>query len=164
MRRCFFALAALLLISETAMAQEILAKIAPPADATPMGKYTARGVQIYNCVIKDGAKVWVFNGPDAMLLDANGNLAGKHYAGPTWEAPDGSKIVGKVMVSAPAPKADAIPWLLLSVEGSGNGVLSKARFVQRVNTEGGVGPTGACDDPVGMEARSDYKAEYIVYK
>jgi hypothetical protein len=33
----------------------------------------------------------------------------KHYAGPTWEAADGSKIVGKALANEPAPKAGAIP-------------------------------------------------------
>jgi hypothetical protein len=160
MRKSLFALAALLLISETAMTQEILNQLAPPAGATPIGKYKARGVQIYDC-IKGGQ--WTFRAPEAMLLDANGNLFGKHYAGPTWEAADGSKIVGKVMVSVPAPTAKAIPWLLLSVQPSGGGALANARFVQRINTEGGIGPTGICEDP-GMEARSDYSADYIIYR
>ena len=87
----------------------------------------------------------------------------KHYAGPTWEAPDGSKVVGKVLVNELAPKAGAIPWLLLSTESSGSGVLAGVRFVQRVNTSGGLGPTGAFPT-TGTERRVDYTADYIFYK
>jgi hypothetical protein len=42
-------------------------------------------------------------------------------------------------------------------------VLAGVRFVQRVNTAGGVGPTGACPT-VGLEQRVDYTADYIFYK
>jgi hypothetical protein len=99
----------------------------------------------------------------ASTIDAQGRLFAKHYAGPTWEAPDGSKIVGKVSANEPAPKADAIPWLLLSAESSGSGVLAGALFVQRINTSGGVGLTGACPT-AGTERRVDYTADYIFYK
>jgi len=102
-------------------------------------------------------------GPEAELIDAQGKPFAKHYAGPTWEAPDGSKIVGKILASEPAPQTGAIPWLLLSAESSGSGVLGGARFVQRVNTFGGVGPTGACPT-AGTEWRVDYTADYIFYK
>jgi len=101
--------------------------------------------------------------PAKLAPPQEGLLVGKHYAGPTWEAPDGSKIVGKVLANEPAPKAGAIPWLLLSTESSGSGVLAGARFVQRVNTSGGVGPTGACPT-AGTERRVDYTADYIFYK
>jgi hypothetical protein len=72
-------------------------------------------------------------------------------------------IVGKVLANEPAPKADAIPWLLLSAESSGSGVLVGARFVQRINTYGGVGPTGACPT-AGTERRIEYTADYVFYK
>ena len=100
-----------------------------------------------------GANEWGFKAPEAELIDAQGRLFAKHYAGPTWEAPDGSKIVGKILANEPAPKADAIPWLLLSAESSGSGVLAGARFVQRIDTSGGVGPTGACPT-AGTERRA----------
>jgi hypothetical protein len=145
------------------MAQDIPAKLAPPAGAKLVGKYAAKGVQIYNCVAKGVANEWAFKAPEAVLTDAHGKAFAKHYGGPTWETADGSKIVGKVMANAPAPKAGAIPWLLLSVESSGIGVLAGARFVQRVNTVGGVGPTGACPT-AGAEQRVDYTADYIIYK
>jgi hypothetical protein len=152
-----------LLLAGSSMAQEVPAKLMPPAGTMPLGAYAAKGVQIYVCTAQGAANEWVFRAPEAQLVDAKGSIFAKHYAGPTWEAPDGSKIVGKVMATAPAPTGGAIPWLLLSAEASGNGVLAGARFVQRIKTAGGVGPIGACPNP-GAEQRVPYEAEYVIYK
>jgi hypothetical protein len=161
--RSLFTLAALAFFVVSATAQDIPAKLTPPQERSLVGKYAAKGVQIYVCRIKGAANEWDFEAPEAELTDAKGRPFAKHYAGPTWEAPDGSKIVGKVLANQPAPKAGAIPWLLLSTESSGSGVLAGARFVQRLNTSGGIGPTGTCPT-AGTEQRVDYTADYIVYK
>ena len=152
-----------LLLAVPAIAREIPATLAPPQQGALIGKYAAKGVQIYVCIIKGSVTEWSFKAPEAELVDAQGRPFARHYAGPTWEAPDGSKIVGTVLASEPAPKAGAIPWLLLSTESSASGVLAGVHFVQRVNTSGGVGPTGACP-MVGTERRVDYAAAYIFYK
>ncbi|HEX6722205.1 MAG TPA: DUF3455 domain-containing protein, partial [Burkholderiaceae bacterium] len=84
-------------------------------------RVAARGEQIYECRALPNATgaSWAFVAPDAELLDARGAVAGKHYAGPHWEAADGSKIVGAVKARADAPQASAIPWLLLSAKSVG---------------------------------------------
>jgi hypothetical protein len=161
--RSLFTLAALSLFAISAVAQDIPAKLMPPQEGPLVGKYAAKGVQIYVCTVKGGGREWAFKAPEAELIDAQGRPFAKHYAGPTWEAPDGSKIVGKILASEPTPKTGGIPWLLLSAESSGSGVLAGAHFVQRVNTAGGVGPTGACPT-AGTERRVDYTADYIFYK
>jgi hypothetical protein len=159
--RLLFTVAALGSFAVNALAQGIPDKLVPPQKGALIGKYAAKGVQIYVCNVKGGANEWGFKAPEAELADAHGQL--KHYAGPTWEAPDGSKVVGKVLASEPAPKADSIPWLLLSAESSGSGRLAGTRFVQRINTSGGAGPTGACPT-AGTERRVDYTADYVFYK
>jgi hypothetical protein len=160
--RSLFAFAALSLFST--IAQSIPAKLAPPHEGPLIGKYAAKGVQIYVCSPKEGASEWGFKAPEAELIDVQGRPFAQHYAGPTWEAPDGSKVVGKVLASEPAPKPGAIPWLLLSAESSGSaGVLAEAHFVQRINTSGGIGPTGACL-MAGTERRVAYTADYVFYK
>jgi hypothetical protein len=156
-------IAALSLFVAPGIAQDVPAKLAPPQEEPLVGKYAAKGVQIYVCADKGGASEWSFKAPEAELVDPQGRPFAKHYAGPTWEAADGSKVTGKVLASEPAPKAGAIPWLLLSAEPSGSGVLAGARFVQRVNTSGGAGPTGPCPTP-GTERRVAYTADYIFYK
>ena len=161
--RSLFTFAALGLSTVFALAQDIPAKLVPPQEPPLVGKYAAKGVQIYVCSIKEGANEWRFKAPEAELTDAQGKPFAKHYTGPTWEAPDGSKIVGEVVGSEPAPKAGAIPWLLLSTKSSGSGVLAGTRFAQRVNTSGGAAPLGACP-AAGTERRVDYMADYIFYK
>jgi hypothetical protein len=161
--RSLFTFSVVSLFAASAIAQDMPAKLLPPQEGPLVGKYAAKGVQIYVCTVKGSEGQWAFKAPEAELIDAQGRPFAKHYAGPTWEAPDGSKIVGKILASEPAPKTGAIPWLLLSVESSGPGVLAGAHFVQRVNTSGGVSPTGAC--PMnGTEQRVDYTADYIFYR
>jgi hypothetical protein len=161
--RSLFIFAAVALFGVSASAQDSPAKLALPQGASLLGKYAAKGVQIYVCRVKGTARQWDFKAPEAELVDAQGRAFARHYAGPTWEAPDGSKAVGKVLASEPAPNPSAIPWLLLSAQSSASGVFAGVRFVQRVNTSGGVGPTGACPK-AGTEQRVAYMADYLFYK
>jgi hypothetical protein len=117
----------------------------------------AKGVQIYEC--REGR--WLFVAPEAELFDQRGNLIGKHYAGPHWEATgDGSKVVGKLKSRADAPVAGAIPWLLLSTKSvGGQGYFADVTSIQRVATHGGVAPAGDCAK-TGMQARVPYTADY----
>lgn len=156
--------AALALFTVSAVAQDIPAKLAPPQGSTLVGRYAAKGVQIYVCKASGAGTEWGFKAPEAELVDAQGKSFAKHYAGPTWEASDGTKIVGKALASEPSPKAGAVPWLLLSAQSApSSGAFAGVRFVQRVNTSGGAGPTGACST-VGTERHVDYTADYIFYK
>ena len=163
LNRLLFTFAALALSTVSAIAQDTRAELAPPQERPLLGKYAAKGVQIYVCSLEGVANKWEFKALEAELTDAQGRLFARHYGSPTWEARDGSKIVGKVLANEPAPKAGAIPWLLLSTYSSGSGVLAGVRFAQRVNTSGGVGPTGACPT-AGTERRVEYMADYIFYK
>jgi hypothetical protein len=155
--------APLVLSAVSAVARDVPAKLALPQGAALVGEYAAKGVQIYVCRVKGAATEWSFKAPEAELVNAQGRPFARHYAGPTWEARDGSKIVGTALAAEPPPKEGAIPWLLLSTKSSASGVLAGVRFVQRVNTSGGVGPTGACPT-AGTEQRVDYMADYIFYK
>jgi hypothetical protein len=161
--RSLFTFAALSLSGVSALAQDIPAKLVPPQPGHLVGEYAAKGVQIYVCTVKGSAREWDFKAPEAELIDPEGRPFAKHYAGPTWEARDGSKVVGKILASEPAPKTGAIPWLLLSADSSGSGILAGTRFVQRLGTSGGVGPAGACP-MAGTERRVEYTADYIFYK
>jgi Protein of unknown function (DUF3455) len=131
-------------------------------------KALGKGVQIYTCKAKsdDPSKFdWTFKAPEADLFNHKGEKIGKHYGGPTWEANDGSKVVGEVKARANAPDASAIPWLLLSAQShEGSGKFSTVTYLQRVNTVGGKAPTQGCDSShVGTEARVDYTADYYFY-
>ena len=119
----------------------------------------AKGDQIYEC--RDGK--WAFVAPEAELFDRSGKRIGKHYAGPHWEAADGSKVVATVKARADAPEANAIPWLLLGAKSVGaEGAFSRVTSIQRVATVGGIAPAGACY-PSGQQARVPYTADYYFF-
>jgi hypothetical protein len=128
----------------------------------------AKGVQIYECRARRdqaGAYDWAFVAPEADLFDARGNRTGRHYAGPHWEATDGSKILGTVKERADAPVPDAIPWLLLTAKSVGpEGSFSRVTSIQRVNTVGGVAAkTGCSQATAGTPARITYTADYYFF-
>jgi hypothetical protein len=132
----------------------------PAANQSLKRIIAAKGVQIYEC--REGR--WLFVAPEADLFDQQGNLIGKHYAGPHWESTgDGSKVVGKLTSRADAPVAGAIPWLLLSTKSvGGQGYFSDVSSIQRVATHGGVAPAGDCAK-TGAQARVEYTADYYFY-
>ena len=129
----------------------------------------AVGVQIYQCKARaDDPSLfdWSLKAPEATLFDAGDKPIGKHYAGPTWESTDGSKVVGQLKAKDPGPDADAIPWLLLDAKSvSGEGVFAKTTAIQRLDTSGGLAPVHGCtQDRAGLEARVDYTARYVFYR
>lgn len=131
-------------------------------------KGSAKGVQIYQCKAKtDNTNQfeWTLKAPEADLLDDQGKKMIKHYGGPTWEALDGSKVIGTVKAKADAPTTSAIPWLLLQAKSNqGNGSLSKVTYIQRVETVGGKAPSQVCNQTrANTEARVDYAADYFFY-
>ena len=141
-------------------------KLNPTAAETMTMIVPAKGVQIYECRAgKTGAYEWAFVGPEAELFDTTGKSIGRHYAGPHWEAADGSKVLAKLVERADAPKAGDIPWLLLGARSVGrDGAFSKVTSIQRVNTAGGVAPKAGCSEGnAGTPARVPYTADYYFF-
>lgn len=146
-------------------AQEIPKEIQPPSGEQKLLQVHATGVQIYTCQSSGGQFAWVSKAPEAQLTDAAGKSFGKHFAGPSWQANDGSKVTGKPVTSVVSPDAESIPWLLLAAKDhSGNGALSRVTSIQRINTRGGKAPAAGCDaDHVGQDQRSEYSADYVFF-
>jgi hypothetical protein len=135
-----------------------------PADARrTVTTLHASGVQIYQCRRgPDGTLSWMFKAPEADLLDDAGRVVVKHYAGPSWEAPDGSKVTGKVLAQAANTNAPgSIALLLLQATNAGGpGMLGSVRYVQRLNTQGGVALPAPCAQEA-QESRIPYRADYV---
>jgi len=144
--------------------QHVPQQLQPPADENLLLEAHAKADQIYVCKGDGGPFNWALKAPDAQLFDKEGALFGKHFAGPSWEAKDGSRVTGKAVANA-SVDADSIPWLLVSIVGhEGSGVLSKATSIQRLNTKGGKAPSSGCDGAhVGQEVRVPYAADYLFY-
>jgi len=163
-----------LLVAACASRQPPTPHVQVPANLKPVANESlamvvpAKGVQIYECRARTdqaGGYAWTFVAPEADLFDARGNRAGRHYAGPHWEAIDGSKILGTVKERSDAPAAGAIPWLLLAAKSVGpDGSFSKVTSIQRINTVGGVAPTAGCSQATaGTSARINYTADYYFF-
>jgi hypothetical protein len=139
--------------------------LAVPAGNRVAFHYDAVGVQIYACSTTATGYGWVFQAPEATLYAKHGRVAGKHYAGPTWESIDGSTVVGSKVAGFTADPT-AIPELLLkAVSHTGDGRMTDVTYVQRLDTVGGLAPTTGCDatTPAGTTARVDYTATYYFY-
>ncbi len=142
------------------------ANLSVPSSAKLVLTTFARGVQIYKCQqAADGKFAWAFVAPRADLFDRDGGkIVGKHYAGPHWELPDGSKVSGTVSQRSDAPKPASIPWLLLATKSQGAGLLAGVTYIQRVNTVEGIAPTTPCSaENLGREAQVPYTADYYYF-
>jgi hypothetical protein len=158
-------LAAGFLFVFSANAQQVPNELQPPANEQLLLQVHAKGDQIYSCKADGAQFAWGLKAPEAQLVDKTGKTFGKHFAGPSWEANDGSLVTGKAVANAPSPDADSIPWLLVAVAShSGEGVLSRVTSIQRINTKGGKAPSSGCDAAhAGQEARAPYSADYVFF-
>jgi len=140
-------------------------QLAVPSGQVLLLKALASGVQNYACSQGKSGLEWTFKGPQAELTDEAGRAIGKHYAGPTWESSDGSKVVGRLVSSVDSESRDAIPQLLLvSTQNSGSGVFANVKNIQRLHTTGGLPPKERCQpDQLGRLVQSPYKASYYFY-
>jgi Protein of unknown function (DUF3455) len=142
-------------------------RIKAPAGEEVVLQVHATGSQIYTCQTGgDGKLAWTLKAPDAELRDQQGRIVGRHYAGPTWKANDGSEVTGKAAARVDSPDGDSIPWLLVSVTGhSGEGVLSRVTSIQRIHTKDGLPPPAAECNPAkqNVEVKSSYTADYYFY-
>src|SRR5439155_11706032 len=106
----------------------------------------AVGVRIYSCSSRPSRYQWLFVAPRANLYDDNGKLVSIHFAGPTWQAKDGSKVVGRVLDRVTVD-VTANPWLLLAAVPTAAGAdgdrITGTTYIQRIATTGGLAPAGA---------------------
>jgi hypothetical protein len=136
-----------------------------PGSAAYMLTLVGVGDLTYECRNANNAIAWAFAGPNAALRKTSGETVGKYYGGPTWEGNDGSKLVGKQLAISPAA-AGNIPLQLVEVtQTMGSGMLVGAKYIQRLNTVGGVAPAAPCSaSNVGEKQTVKYQADYAFYK
>ena len=147
------------------LAFALLAAAPPPAGSVPVRVLQGRGVQIFRCESAPAGARWALLGPDAKLFTAAGKLAGRHFAGPSWQAEDGSLVVGAVIATGAAPAPHDAPWLVLrAASHAGAGVFASVTTVTRSQTEGGAAPATGCDGThLGATARVPYSASYAFF-
>jgi Protein of unknown function (DUF3455) len=147
---------------------EVPGRIAVPAGHKLFLVGHAEGVQIYSCNATSSGYQWALVAPRAELYGDNGKLLATHFAGPSWLASDGSKVVGQ-RVDGVTVDPTAIPWLLLSGSSTGGpdgDRLAGTKFIQRIATVGGLAPAAAdCNESTaGVTEEVPYTADYYFWK
>ena len=157
-----------MLLSAQSTAPPAAAALKDPAGQSVRFRLQTLGpsYQIYTCKAANGGFAWTGPDPDAVLATEDRSLIVHHYKGPAWEAQDGSVVrsEGKLAKHFLAPRADAIHWLELPAE-HGRGQFADLTFIHRIDTSGGVPPSGKpCDaSNAGAEERVRYSATYLFY-
>jgi hypothetical protein len=129
----------------------------------------ARGVQVYTCESSgENNFQWVFDRAEAELIDEKGQNIGRHFAGPSWESYDASRVTGKVVARRASPDPNSIPWMLFSAEshsGTPYGAFAHVEYIQRLNTKGGIAPATGCDAAhLRAKSRVPYSATYQFFR
>lgn len=145
---------------------EVPANLVPPQGQMMQRVLLGIGAQVYACkasAMASSGFEWTFVAPAAVLLDEAGAIAGTHFGGPTWLGNDGSSVRAEVMERAPSTDPSAIPWLLLRGTPAGTaGIFGSVKYIQRLETVGGVAPTSGCDaEHAGAISRVPYTAVYV---
>jgi uncharacterized protein DUF3455 len=148
-----------------------------PAGNKAFRKGHAVGTQDYICLSTGWASSAY--GPQATLFNDDHDQIITHFLSrnpaelntprPTWQdSRDTSTVWGNPIPGATfTPDSSAIPWLLLEVVGvaegpTGGDRMTGTTYIQRVNTTGGLKPTGSCT--AGAKALVPYTADYFFYK
>ena len=157
------------LLSVTTAFAQAPAQVTPPIGNQAAFTLSASGDLTYECrAVADqpGTFAWTFAGPNAKLWDAGKKEAGRYYAGPTWEAADGSKVTGTQLAVAPGTAGAIALQLVQATTVTGDGVMAGVTYVQRLKTVGGVAPTTpACAaGNVGTKTTVPYAADYVFFK
>jgi uncharacterized protein DUF3455 len=185
------ALIAAMSIALCAPAQTAPNRLVPPA--VPQGLemeagwnpfFLAHAVGTQNYICVPGGE-WVFIGPQATGFDDDDEQVLTHFHSKnperldaihaTWQHSRDTSAVWATRFrgsSDPAYVApDAIEWLLLEVSGDQVGPnngdkLAGTKYIQRVNTVGGLKPPAAECTPQTVNTRKmvDYKADYYFYR
>ncbi|GLY48318.1 DUF3455 domain-containing protein [Lentzea sp. NBRC 102530] len=143
-----------------AATSEASARVAPavqvPSGHKVVQRLQAKGVQTYTCT----AGAWKGLEPAATLADRLGRAVGLHSRGPIWVSTvDGSAVEAAPVDGARNDVPGAVPELLLKAKSTrGDGVFAGVSYVQRLNTRGGLAPTGGCTE--GAQTSVKYEALY----
>jgi hypothetical protein len=150
-------------------APDVPGDIAVPAGHKPFLVGHADGVQAYPCRVSGSGYAWGGSTPRATLVDDHGNAIVEHFGGPSWQATDGSLVVGSRDAGVTVDPT-AIPWLRLTAASTASGAdgdrLTRTSYILRTSTTGGFPPAAAdCNaGTVGTIVEVPYTADYTFFK
>lgn len=128
-------------------------------------RQVVRGAQVYQCAAQADGGSFAYRqyGVEAVLRGRIRHSFVQPVDGPPqWAAPDGSRVTGKVVSRAPNGTGN-IPELDLAATqaGAAHGLLARTGEILRLNTTGGVAPSGTCDPQARPLVRVPYEADYL---
>jgi hypothetical protein len=147
----------------------------------------ATGTQNYVCLPSGASFAWTFFAPQATLFNDRDRQIITHFLSPNPDEPGVSRATWQDSRDTSAVWAfatpdttsndahfvapGAIPWLRLQVVGdlegpTGGDTLTVTKYIQRVNTRGGIIPPTGCSvaTDVGKKVLVPYTADYIFYR
>ena len=138
-----------------------------PANEVPAFSLSGNGVMIYQCKAtfnNPNVYAWYYIAPDATLYDGGHEVARMAQPNLLEALSDQSSLSGVLRASQPV--SGSLAWTLTqAVAMSDSGIFAGVTSMQRVNTRGGLPPSGGCNvDNVGEEARVAFNADYYFYK
>src|SRR5215208_4055283 len=146
---------------------DVPARIAVEDGHKPFLLGHATGVQIYTCLTLPSGHAWSPATPRAELRDDNGTVIAQHFAGPSWQAKDGS-LIRASRVDGVTVDPTAIAWLLLKANtpAAGGDRLTATSYIQRLATTGGLTPPAADCNAAGAGSTREipYTADYLFWK
>ncbi len=134
-------------------------ELAPLDDPGIVALVVARQLGVPDCLGRDAAAAIAEHVGDRSILIVLDNC---EHVPRCWQAPDGSAVTGQV-VTKNANGAGNIAELNLDATqiGTSTGLLAHAVEVLRLNTLGGVAPTGSCDPQATPIVSVPYRADYV---
>lgn len=139
--------------------------IMPPDTTQEAFRLEASGEQVFRCRIDAHGWFWKFEAPNAYLFDPETNQAvAKHGYNFTFVHNDGSKLKTKIISTEPR-QGNNLPEALFAVNDSTYfGKFAQVKYVQRLNTKGGVPAIKCSKEKNGQLARVPFSAEFVFFK
>ena len=153
-----------LLIASAALLTACSSGIAPPSSTDEVLRLEASGEQIFRCARDSQGWYWKFQSPNAYLFDPVTNQAvAKHGYNFAFAHNDGSALSARIksIETKPGELSEA---LFVTQSNHVSGAFSGVRYVQRINTHGGMPKSRCVEAQKDKYLRIPFTAEFVFYK
>lgn len=138
--------------------------IEPPDESQETLRLEASGEQIFRCSRDSQGWYWKFEAPNAYLFDPVTNQAvAKHGYQFAFVHNDGSALTARIKHVEPVP-GHLSNALFVTQSNDRSGAFNNVRYVQRLNTQGGMPKSRCVESQQGKYLRIPFSAEFVFYK
>lgn len=137
--------------------------ISPPDNTEEVLRLEASGEQIFRCARDTQGWYWKFQSPNAYLFDPETNQAvAKHGYQFAFVHNDGSALTARIISVEPNP-GHLSKALFATTSNGKSGAFNNVRFVQRLNTNGGIPKSRCVEAQKDKVLRIPFSAEFVFY-